>query len=61
MSHRPRKRFGQNFLHDQGVIDRVMSVQQIERTPFAEGLASGRIVYCQEEVDAAFRDAVVIE
>ena len=24
MSHRPRKRFGQNFLHDPGVIDRVL-------------------------------------
>ena len=25
MSHRPRKRFGQNFLHDQSVIERIMS------------------------------------
>ena len=25
MSHRPRKRFGQNFLHDQGVIERILS------------------------------------
>ncbi|MDJ0740144.1 MAG: 16S rRNA (adenine(1518)-N(6)/adenine(1519)-N(6))-dimethyltransferase RsmA [Gammaproteobacteria bacterium] len=24
MSHRPRKRFGQNFLHDQGVITRIL-------------------------------------
>ena len=24
MSHRPRKRFGQNFLHDQGVIERIL-------------------------------------
>jgi 16S rRNA (adenine1518-N6/adenine1519-N6)-dimethyltransferase len=25
MSHQPRKRFGQNFLHDQGVIDQIIS------------------------------------
>ena len=24
MSHRPRKRFGQNFLHDPAVIDRIV-------------------------------------
>jgi len=44
--------------HDQGVIDRVMSVGQIERISFAEGLASGKIVYCQQQVDAAFLEAV---
>ncbi len=45
--------------HDQGVIDRVMSVTEIRRMPFAEGMAAGRIAYCQEEVDAAFLKAVV--
>jgi 16S rRNA (adenine1518-N6/adenine1519-N6)-dimethyltransferase len=25
LSHRPRKRFGQNFLHDQGVIERILA------------------------------------
>ena len=40
--------------HDQGVIDRVMSVGEIKRLAFAEGLSSGQIVYCQEEVDAAY-------
>ena len=44
--------------HDRGVIDRVMSVGRIERIDFSEALASGRIVYCQEEVDAAFVAAV---
>ncbi len=44
--------------HDQGVIDRVMSVTRIERVPFADGIASGRIVLCQEEVDKAFVAAV---
>lgn len=45
--------------HDQGVIDRVMAVNEIRRIPFAQGLASGQIVYCQEEVDRAFLKAVV--
>ena len=47
--------------HDQGVIDRVMAVSQSSRTPFREGLCSGRIVYCQGEVDAAFIAAVVAQ
>ena len=47
--------------HDQGVIDRVMAVTQIRRTPFQEGLASGQIVYCQEEVDVAFIAAVTAQ
>ncbi|MES9875227.1 MAG: rRNA adenine N-6-methyltransferase family protein, partial [Candidatus Sedimenticola sp. 6PFRAG7] len=25
LKHRPRKRFGQNFLHDQGVINRIIA------------------------------------
>jgi phosphoglucomutase/phosphomannomutase len=45
--------------HDKGVIDRVMSVVDVRRKPFAEGLASGQIVYCQAEVDAEFLKAVV--
>ena len=40
--------------HDEDVIDCVYRVKAIERMPWAEGLASGQIVYCQEEVDAAF-------
>ena len=45
--------------HDQGVIERVMSVETIDRVPFQEALADGRIVICQDEVDAAFIDAVL--
>ncbi len=45
--------------HDQNVIDRVYRVQEIARIPWAEGLAAGRIEYCQEEVDAAFVAAVM--
>jgi phosphomannomutase len=45
--------------HDQGVIDQVMAVEQIDRAPFDAALADGRIVVCQEEVDRAYVDAVV--
>ena len=44
--------------HDKGIIERVMNVEQVRRRPFAEALAAGQIVYCQEEVDAAFIAAV---
>ena len=47
--------------HDRGVIDRVMGVDEIARIPFSDGLASGKIVYCQEEVDAAFLEAVLAQ
>jgi len=47
--------------HDQGVINCVMAVEDIQRIPFDEGLRSGRIRYCQEEVDAAFLKAVVAQ
>ena len=47
--------------HDAGVIQRVMQVQDIEQTPFAEALAAGRIVLCQEEIDEAFVKAVRAE
>ncbi|HWB08230.1 MAG TPA: phospho-sugar mutase [Pirellulales bacterium] len=40
--------------HDKGVIERVMSVEEIARVPFAQGLADGRIEYCQQEVDAEY-------
>ena len=44
--------------HDRGVIDRVMGVEEIRRLPFSSGLASGAVIYCQDEVDAAFFEAV---
>lgn len=40
--------------HDKNVIDRVMNVGEIRRVPFAEALANGQVVYCQQEVDAAY-------
>ena len=47
--------------HDDDSIDAMQSVTWIERMPFAEALAAGKIVYCQEEVDAAFEQAVVAQ
>jgi phosphomannomutase len=44
--------------HDEGVIRRVMSTEDVRRVDFQEALRSGRVVYCQEEVDAAFLEAV---
>jgi phosphomannomutase len=45
--------------HDRGVIDCVMSTDTIRRTPFAEALAQGKVVMCQEEVDRAYVTAVL--
>ena len=44
--------------HDKGVIDEVMTVEEITRVPFDEAVADGRIVMCKEEIDAAFLAAV---
>jgi phosphoglucomutase/phosphomannomutase len=45
--------------HDADSIAEMQSVTWIKRFPFAEALADGRVVYCQEEVDAAFCKAVL--
>jgi phosphomannomutase len=45
--------------HDTDSIARMQSVTKIERIPFAEAMAAGKIVYCQEEVDKAFIAAVL--
>lgn len=47
--------------HDRGVIDCVMRVETIERVPFAEALADGRIKYCEQEVDAAYQQALLAQ
>ena len=47
--------------HDQGVIDCVMSVDTIVRTPYEDAVAEGRIVFCQDEIDARFVDAVLLQ
>ena len=45
--------------HDEACIRYVQKVTRIERMAFAEGLRSGKIVYCQDEVDVAFIRAVL--
>jgi len=45
--------------HDQGIIERVMKAETIHREPFAAGVASGRVVFVEEEVDPAFVKAVL--
>jgi phosphoglucomutase/phosphomannomutase len=45
--------------HDEGVIHRVMAVREIRRIDFQQALAEGKILLCQEEVDAAFQRAVL--
>ena len=45
--------------HDRGVIERVMSVEAIQRTPFDSAVADGRIEFCQDEVDRAYVAAVL--
>jgi len=45
--------------HDRGIIDRVMKVETIRREPFEEGVASGRVKFVEQEVDAAFVAAVL--
>lgn len=44
--------------HDKRMIDAVMAVQDIRRIPFQQGLAEGKIVLCQEEVDRAYAEAL---
>ncbi len=45
--------------HDADSIDQMQRVTWIKRVGFAEALAAGKVVYCQEEVDAAFIEAVL--
>jgi phosphoglucomutase/phosphomannomutase len=45
--------------HDRGIIDRVMSVDAVERSDFAAGVGNGRVQFVEEEVDAAFVAAVI--
>jgi len=47
--------------HDKGVIDRVMNVGAINRVPFAQALADGKIVYCQAEVDREYQAQVLAQ
>jgi len=44
--------------HDQRMIESVMGVRAIRRVPFAEAVKNGRVVFCQEDVDAAYYKAL---
>jgi phosphoglucomutase/phosphomannomutase len=47
--------------HDEGIIERVMTTQEIRRADFQKMLAAGKIVVCQDEVDAKFQEAVLTQ
>ncbi|HEY3394769.1 MAG TPA: phospho-sugar mutase, partial [Lacipirellulaceae bacterium] len=47
--------------HDKGIIERVMTTQDIRRAKFDEMLAAGKIIPCQQEVDAKFQQAVLTQ
>jgi phosphoglucomutase/phosphomannomutase len=45
--------------HDKGIIDRVMTVDQVRREPFDAGVAAGRVQFVEQEIDLAFVAAVL--
>jgi phosphomannomutase len=45
--------------HDKAIIDRVMGVQEIHRVEFAQAVQEGKVVFCKEEVDAAFQRELI--
>ena len=67
MSHRPRKRFGQNFLHDQSVIERILGhvdprpgQRLVEIGPGQGALTRGLLERCGQ-VDAIELDRDLLE
>ena len=47
--------------HDADSIAEMERVTTIKRIPFAEAMAAGKVIYCEEEVDAAFIRAVLVQ
>ncbi|MCI0335851.1 MAG: phospho-sugar mutase [Planctomycetes bacterium] len=47
--------------HDKRIIERVMNTQEIRRANFDEMHSTGKIVFCQEEMDAKFQQAVLTQ
>ncbi|MDY0170985.1 MAG: phospho-sugar mutase [Thermoguttaceae bacterium] len=45
--------------YDKQCIDRMQSVTWIRHVSFQQAVSEGKVVYCQEEVDRAFLDAVM--
>ncbi|MFO0792088.1 MAG: phospho-sugar mutase [Pirellulales bacterium] len=47
--------------HDKGIIQRVMSAQEIRRANFDEMLKAGKILICTDEMDGKFQQAVLTQ
>ena len=47
--------------HDEGIISRVMNVQEVHRADFDTMLSVGKIVVCQNEIDTIFCNAVLTQ
>ncbi|MGI8982085.1 MAG: phospho-sugar mutase [Pirellulaceae bacterium] len=44
--------------HDKAIVDRVMNTAQIKKADFQAAVQEGKVLFCKEEVDAAFTKAV---
>jgi 16S rRNA (adenine1518-N6/adenine1519-N6)-dimethyltransferase len=53
LSHRPRKRFGQNFLHDTGVIDRIAGAVHARANDHVVEIGPGQGALTESLVDSA--------
>jgi phosphomannomutase len=47
--------------HDLGVIEHVMRVETIRRIPFADAVRSGKVTFCQQQMDAGYHAAVLAQ
>lgn len=44
--------------HDKAIVERVMSTAEIKKADFPTAVNEGKVIFCKEEVDAAFTKAV---
>jgi phosphoglucomutase/phosphomannomutase len=44
--------------HDKAIVERVMSATEIKKADFQTAVREGKVIFCKEEVDAAFTKAV---
>ncbi|NBV44368.1 MAG: phospho-sugar mutase [Planctomycetia bacterium] len=47
--------------HDKGIIERVMAVETVHRASFDAGVAEGRVRFVEDEIDAAFIAAELVQ
>jgi phosphomannomutase len=47
--------------HDKAIVERVMNVDEIKRVDFQEAVADGKIILCNDEIDAAFIQNVIAQ